>query len=103
MNAGSLVVSTQVLQELYSVGVNKLGQQPLRMKAVLQGIAQYELVQVDFDIIQHAIDLSVLNSISFWDSLLLAAAVAANCGELLTEDLQHGQTIAGVRIVDPFL
>jgi predicted nucleic acid-binding protein len=40
---------------------------------------------------------------SFWDSQILAAAVVAGCETLYTEDLQHGRTVAGVRIVNPFL
>ena len=39
---------------------------------------------------------------SLYDALILAAAATADCGTLYTEDLQHGQTVAGVKIVNPF-
>ena len=39
---------------------------------------------------------------SFWDSLIVAAARAIGCGTLLSEDMQDGQEIGGLRIVDPF-
>jgi predicted nucleic acid-binding protein len=41
--------------------------------------------------------------IKFWDALIIAAASAANCFEVLTEDLNEGQIIAGVRVVNPFM
>ena len=41
-------------------------------------------------------------SLSYWDAALLSAAVKGRCEILLTEDLNHGQTIAGVKIVNPF-
>ena len=39
---------------------------------------------------------------SFWDSLIVAAARSLGCGVLLTEDLSHGQELAGIRVVSPF-
>ena len=40
---------------------------------------------------------------SFYDSLIVAAALSAGCKQLLTEDMQHGQVIEGLRIVNPFI
>jgi len=40
---------------------------------------------------------------SHWDSLILAAALASKCQVLYTEDLQHGQIIEGLEIINPFL
>ena len=40
---------------------------------------------------------------SFYDSLIVAAAQSAGCKRLLTEDMQHGQVIDGLRIVNPFI
>jgi predicted nucleic acid-binding protein len=41
--------------------------------------------------------------ISFWDAMILGAAEQDETSEVLTEDLNHGQVIAGVRIVNPFV
>ena len=41
--------------------------------------------------------------LSFWDSLIVAAAKTASCGFLLTEDLQDGQKLDTVEVVNPFL
>jgi predicted nucleic acid-binding protein len=41
-------------------------------------------------------------NVSHWDALIVAAAIHQNCETLLSEDMQHGQTIEGVQIVNPF-
>lgn len=40
--------------------------------------------------------------LSWWDGLIVTAARVAGCGYLLTEDLQHGSELDGLRVVDPF-
>ena len=56
----------------------------------------------DVNMIREAIDIHILHQISFWDSLIVSGAKHAHCQVLLTEDLQHGAVIAGVRIQNPF-
>jgi len=50
-----------------------------------------------------ASEISETWRISFWDGMILAAAEQDGVAELLSEDLTHGQTIAGVKVHDPFL
>jgi predicted nucleic acid-binding protein len=50
-----------------------------------------------------ALGLSGTFGYSIWDGLIVAAAIEARCSTLLTEDLQHGQVVEGVRILNPFL
>ena len=50
-----------------------------------------------------AIDLYRLRGLSYWDSLILHCAKQAGCRELVSEDMQHGHVIDGVKIVNPFL
>jgi predicted nucleic acid-binding protein len=47
-------------------------------------------------------DLHRLERLSFWDALIVQAALSGGCIELLTEDMQTGRAIAGLRIVNPF-
>ena len=61
-----------------------------------------DVVQLDPTLILAAIDLHRLEKISFRDALIVRAAASGGCVELLTEDLQAGRRIAGVRVVDPF-
>jgi predicted nucleic acid-binding protein len=96
------VISTQVMQEFYVVGTKKLGVDPLLMKDILHSFEQFEIVGLNPAIIYTAIDCSILNRLSFWDSLIVVAAESAHCGILWTEDLNDGQVIRGVRIDNPF-
>ncbi len=97
------VISTQVLQEVYNITTTKLKMEKLYVKNILNNYKKMEIVQVDFDIIQQGIDISILSKISFWDGLIIAAAASANCGSVLSEDMNHGQIIRGVRVVNPFM
>jgi predicted nucleic acid-binding protein len=59
-------------------------------------------VPVDRRTIEFAWNLQDRHSLSWWDALIVAAAQAAGCPYLLTEDLNHDQDLDGVRVVDPF-
>jgi predicted nucleic acid-binding protein len=96
------VISTQVLQEYFSVTTRKLGTDPAVARRKVQLFATLEVVQVDVGLILGAVDLHRLHAISFWDALILQAAGRAGCEVLLTEDLPAGRAISGLRIVDPF-
>jgi len=96
------VLSTQVLQEYFVVATRKLGVAPESARRKIGLLATLDLVQVDLSMILGAIDLLRLHSLSFWDALILRAAATAGCTTLLTEDLQHGQVIEGVRVENPF-
>ena len=95
------VISTQVMQEFFVAATRKLGMPPLATKAVLKTFTVFEVVQVSPALIHDAVDCSVLNELSFWDSLVLAAAAAAGCTTVYSEDLNAGQTILGVRVQNP--
>jgi predicted nucleic acid-binding protein len=96
------VISTQVLQETYAIATRKLRIDPLEARGTLQHLeTSFEIVLLAPPIIFQAIDCSILNCISFWDALLVAAAASARCDTLWTEDLNPGQTLLGVRIENP--
>lgn len=59
-------------------------------------------MQVDLELILRAIDLRRLHPMSFWDALIVASALHANCKILYSEDLQHGRKYEGLTIVNPF-
>ena len=96
------VVSTQVLSEFYVVATRKLGLPPGAARAAVNTIATREVALIDADTVIAAAELVERTSIGFWDALIVRTAIRANCTTLLTEDLQHGATIDGVRVVDPF-
>ena len=96
------VVSTQVLQEYFVVATRKLGVSPEMARRKVEALSRLDVVLVRPELVLAAIDLHRLHSISFWDALILRAAAASNCTRVLSEDLQHGQTLDGVRIENPF-
>lgn len=96
------VISTQILQEFYVASTSKLGVQPLLAKSIVHSFENMEVVRIDPYLIREAIDASILNQISFWDSLVVVAAESAKCEKLYTEDLNAGQIIRGVKIENPF-
>ena len=99
--SGDGVISTQVMQEFFVTATGKLGVPPLAAKAVIKTFTVFEVVQVSPGLIHDAVDCSILNQLSFWDSLILAAAAAAGCGIIYTEDLQPGRSILGVNVENP--
>ena len=99
--SGGGVISTQILQEFYVAATKKLGVAPLAAKAILKTFGVFETVQVSPQLIQEAIDCSILNVLSYWDSLVLASAASAGCSTVYSEDLNAGQTVLGVRVENP--
>ena len=97
-----IVISTQVMQEYYNVATLKMGIEKLLAKRTVQMFDVYEIVTIQPSIIFKAMDIHVLNQLSFWDSLIISAAKSANCMMLLTEDMNDGQVIEGVKIQSPF-
>ena len=102
LTGGTGVISTQVLQEFFSVTTRKLGVDPAVARRKVELLAAMDVVRVDVDLILGAIDLHRLHALSFWDALIVRSAVAAGCGRLLSEDMQDGQVFDGVRIENPF-
>ncbi len=103
-NAGNGVLSVQVLQEFFNNATRKL-LDPIgiaRAKEIVKLYREWVVVPTTPEHVLSAADLMVAHRISFWDSLILAAAEAANAAVLLSEDLSHGQVIAGVRVENPF-
>jgi predicted nucleic acid-binding protein len=97
------VISTQVLQEFYNICTTKLHIAPLRAKGYVHTYNEnLEVVQNSSEIIERGIDISISSQVSFWDALIIASAEYSKCSEILTEDLNDGQIINGIRIRNPF-
>lgn len=101
--AGTAVLSTQVLQEFMNVALRKLRLPAALIRERLAFYRRFDLVPATPDLLAGALDLHLLHSLSFYDALILQAAISSGCQCLVSEDGQHGAVIAGVRIVNPFL
>lgn len=97
------VLSTQVLKEYCNVALKKLKLSPDHIRAQLDLYAQFEVVQVTPALIRAGLDLHQTRKLAFYDALIVASAQAAGCAVLLSEDMNAGQAMAGVRIFNPFV
>ena len=105
MEQDRLRVSTQVLQELY-VTLTRKAMRPCSSEealAVVEDLAAWPLMVVDYAAIRAAVGLADQAKLSFWDALVVVAAARAGAAVLYTEDLNDGQEILGVRIENPFV
>lgn len=102
--AGDILLSTQVLQEFYVTVTRKLAR-PLDAAVASDAVSSFAklpIVQIDSELIVSAIHRSRNNQLSFWDALIVQAAIEGHASTLYSEDLQDGQMLDGLRVVDPF-
>lgn len=101
----NLVVSTQVLEEVYVNLTRKLARplSPAEAEHQIRGLTSLTVVLLKTELVLDAIALSRARTISLWDALIVKAAIVGGCRRVLTEDLQHGAEIEGVRIENPFV
>jgi len=97
------VVSLQVLQEYFVSARKKLKLDAEIARERVKAYALFHIAETKVDDILAAIDLHRLYNLSLWDALIFRSARQAGCSVLLSEDMQHGQIIDGVRIVNPFI
>jgi len=103
-NSGLGVLSTQVLQEFFVNIVQKI-QKPIDKKLakeIVRDFLRWQVVVNNGDSILDAIDICDKYRYSFWDSMIIEAAIKGGAVFLMSEDLQHGQVISGVTIRNPF-
>lgn len=103
---GTACISFQVIQETLNVVLRKavvpLDREAARsyLETVLAPLFR---VPATIDLYHRALDVQGRYRYSFYDSLIVAAALLAGCKRLYSEDLQHGQQIEGLTIQNPFM
>jgi predicted nucleic acid-binding protein len=105
-SSGMGVVSYQVLQEFCNVAsaskrLALSADQTMAFAGLL--LAPMNKVEPSLALLTAALTIKADAGYSFYDCLIVAAAVQAGCNILYSEDMQHGQLVAGLRIVNPFL
>ena len=96
-------ISFQVLQEYFNKIVQKKTGFAEQARADVRDLLAWNPVTVNASLLGRAWKIQDRYHLSFWDSLIVAAAKAASCRWLLTEDLQPGQNLDGIIVVNPFL
>jgi predicted nucleic acid-binding protein len=97
-------LSMQVLHEYYHTVTRKLqpGLDAAAARQEARQLMQWQPVELSPAVLERGWSLQDQYAISFWDALIIAAAQVARCEYLLTEDLQDGQSLGGVVVVNPF-
>jgi predicted nucleic acid-binding protein len=97
-------LSFQVLHEYYAVTTRKLkpGLTPEQARADVRDLLAWRPVSAGPDLLEAGWSVEDRFGLSYWDALIVAAARIAGCEYLLTEGLQHGAELEGLRVVSPF-
>ena len=96
-------ISYQVVQETLNVLTRKLHATPEKVRQMLDYVLiPLWRVNPTQTLYQRGLDLQIRYKFSFYDSLIVAAALDAGCKTLYSEDLQHGQHLEGIVITNPF-
>ena len=100
-----LALSVQVLQEFYVQATRKSRPDPLTHEEALGFIHSWRRFfthDITLAVLDDALAIKARYQLSYWDSAIVAAAKAADCREILSEDMGDGQDYGGVRVLNPF-
>ncbi len=97
--------SVQAINEFYSLMTRKLTHVVAKQEAWarVEALLEWNPQPVDAAVLRRASAIELRYHLSWWDSLIVAAARLQHCTLLYSEDLQHGATIDGVKILNPFI
>lgn len=97
------VVSVQVLSEFVSVATRKLGMRIGETREVLAAVRSIcKVVALDEHTHDAGMQIAERHRLSIYDAMIAAAARLAGCKVVLSEDMQDGLQLEGMRIRDPF-
>jgi predicted nucleic acid-binding protein len=101
--AGTGRLSVQVLQEFYVNATRKLTTPVARSTAreVIKTYGVWITRPTTAETVARATDIAELARLSFWDALIVASAEEVEAEEILSEDFNDGQSIAGIRVINP--
>jgi len=98
------VISTQTLGEFFNVAYKKLHFSKEDAIGVCNEFKNfYPVYEISTENVFHAMKISKQTQFSYWDSLIIAMAVDTGCSILYSEDLNNGQEIEGVKIINPWV
>jgi predicted nucleic acid-binding protein len=102
--SGLGVISIQVLQELYVNLSRKLPNTISREQSaqIITDLGHWHLHRPNLTDLQQALNIEREHNISFWDAMIVSSAVQMKCKVLWTEDLNSGQYIEDLAILNPF-
>jgi predicted nucleic acid-binding protein len=103
IRASSGAISAQVLMEYAAVALSKLRQERAAVVRQPQSMARLAVLSVEGGFVRSALELMAAYTLSFWNATIVAAAQAAHCDVLISEDLSHGMGFGAVSVRSPFV
>lgn len=100
-----IALSVQVLQEFYVQATRASRAEALthdEATGFIRAWRRFPTQELTLAVLDDALAIKARFGISYWDAAILAAARAAGCTEVLSEDLNDGQDYGGVRVINPF-
>lgn len=99
------VISTQVLQEFYITVTRKMKNplKPAEAREIIRNYLAWPIQNNDPETTIRASEIEEKNGISFWDALIVVAALRLQAKKIISEDLNNGQIIEGILIENPLL
>ncbi len=101
MEGGGL--SVQVQAEFYVNATAKFKQPHDKVVRILESLDSYPVLEVSEAVFWAALQIKERYRLSYWDSAIIAAALELGCHTVYSEDLNDGQSYAGVRVINPFV
>ena len=104
-NTGTGRLSFQVLQEFYVTVTRKIKNplKPVETREIIRNYLAWPVQINDPETTIRASEIEEKNSLSFWDVLIVAAALRLQAQKIITEDLNHGQIIEGILVENPLI
>ena len=96
------VISPQVIGEFCNAALKKAMLPDAVIRQSIEDLAPWCFGQVDVELITVSWTLRARTKFQWWDCLILASAIEAGCGYLLSDDMDHRRVIDGVTIINPF-
>jgi predicted nucleic acid-binding protein len=99
-------LSIQVLQEFYAQATRPTRTDRLShcdAVELIEAWTRFAVQPMTLEVFMDALRITERHRLSYWDSAIVAAALALGCRELYSEDMQHGLSIDGLRLINPFL
>lgn len=105
LESADWAISVQVLQEFIRQSTRASRTGALSLDQALEFVSVWRAFPVQettLNLLDQGLELLRRHRFSFWDAMIVAAAIAQGCEILYTEDMQHGRIVEGTHIVDPF-
>ena len=105
LDGGDCALSLQVLQEFVVQATRQSRADRIELEEAIAYVAvwrRFPVQETTLALLDAGLRIQQRHRFSFWNSMVIAAAVAQGCAVLWTEDMQDGRIVEGVRIANPF-